>query len=258
MRVSSILAAAVATGLATSAFAVVVPTVYEDFTTNSDGRWIGVNNRNPANNFGFSNTDNTGTTPAAPSTKVSAGGEMGGPNERGNLADYGFSTGNIAGTDTLHADGVYRFGNLGSGTWFFGWYNASSHMSAGGDPRNFVGLQFDDSRDIYSHIAKADDRVRGGRHTVLPTDATIQWTMDYDGAALSGVINGVAYSVNAGGSYMTGVTLNRFGLFTSSASGPVGGGYFDDITFSSLNPVPEPASLGLLALGGLTAMRRRK
>jgi hypothetical protein len=54
------------------------------------------------------------------------------------------------------------------------------------------------------------------------------------------------------------VTLDRFGIFTSSASGPVGGGFLDDITFSSFNQVPEPAGLGLITIGVLTSLRRRR
>jgi len=82
---------------------------YEDFTTDSDTRWVGNGNRSSANNnYGWSNTDTTGTSPTAPSGQVSGAGELAGSIQRGNFSDYGFPTGDLFPTDTLHADGVYQ------------------------------------------------------------------------------------------------------------------------------------------------------
>lgn len=254
-------------------FGVVVPTTYEPFNgppPGSDAYWIGVDNRgdgvNNLSDFGWSNTDNTGTAVAAPSGNVSGAGEMGGPLQRGNAGQYGFATGNITPNDTLHADGVYHWAS-GSGNWLIGWWNAGFHMSDGADPRNFIGLQFDDSTAIYSHVASNTDRQRAGAHTTVPQGQTIQWTMDYNPTGgsglgqLSGTINGASYSVDVPANFKEDwLDMDRFGVFTVNVGTPVGTFFFDDITFSSYNqvPIPEPVSLGLLSLGATAIMRRRR
>jgi hypothetical protein len=84
--------------------------------------------------------------------------------------------------------------------------------------------------------------------------------MDYDGAGkLVTVVNGVSLTNNAGAGYFASpVTFDRFGLFPSPFGDSNGAGFLDDITFSSLNPIPEPASLGLLSLCGLVLIRRQR
>jgi hypothetical protein len=267
------LAFAVAVGVSASAFGAVIPTVYEDFTTNSDTRWIGFRNRPPngVNDFGWRDSDTTENTVLSPSGKSSGGGELGGPMQRningGAPAvvtnDYGFPTGTLTPSDTLHADGVYRFGS-GGGNYFFGWYNSAAYMDGipDGGPRNFLGIQLDDGFKHFAHVARHDHRERGnnGPASISQTE-TVTWSMDYNGAGvLTATIGGDTIVVNAGGGYFSGspTTFDRFGLFSDNTSGGVGDHALDDITFSSLNPVPEPASLGLLAMGAVAMLRRRR
>ncbi|MEM7682155.1 MAG: PEP-CTERM sorting domain-containing protein [Planctomycetota bacterium] len=56
-----------------------------------------------------------------------------------------------------------------------------------------------------------------------------------------------------------GAEIARLTIITGDflPGGPGGAPYYDD-AFFEITPVPEPASLGLLALGGLAAARRRR
>jgi hypothetical protein len=223
-------------------------TFFEDFTTNSDGRWIGNGNRSGANNnYGWSDTDVTGTSPNPPGGATASGaGELGGSIQRGNFSDYGYNIGSLTPTDTLHADGVYHWIS-GSGNWFFGFYNQASHMTAGGDPRNFIGFQLDDSRAVLVHNARSDhnDRTHQGPQQ-LPMATTVTWSLDYDGnGQTTFVINGSTYVHNSGSGYFTGgggpaTVFNRFGLFPGSTSDSAGQFGMDDITFTIGNIVIGP------------------
>jgi hypothetical protein len=268
MRFGNLFAVAVAAGLSTTAFAVIQPTTYEDFTTNSDGRWVGVGNRsNPGvNDYGWADTDNTGNAVIPASGLVSVNGELGGSIQRGNLSHYGFDTGAMDPTDVLHADGVYRHMG-GSGNWFIGFYNSADHITTGGDPRNFIGIQLDDSVAALYHNARSDhnDRTHNGPANIAAGGTTVTWSIDYNGAGQTtfSIGSDVNIVLNSGAGYFTGgggpaTVFDRFGIFPGSTSDSSGLIALDDITFSSTNPVPEPASLGLLAIGSLVALRRRK
>src|SRR6185295_19143620 len=107
-------------GMSASAWGVVVPTVLERFTDNTDAYWDGLGTRTSPQNFGWSALDTTGTAVNPPSgVAASAGGEMGGNIARNGSvhAYYGFATGNITADDTLHADGVYRYSS-GTSSWY--------------------------------------------------------------------------------------------------------------------------------------------
>jgi hypothetical protein len=259
----STLAFALALGIGAAAFAATPPTVYEDFSNNTDTYWTGVGNRTGSDNYGWSELDTTGTTVNAPSHVASGGGELGGAIHRGSTSQYGFDIGAITSSDVLHADGVYKWSGSGSGQFYFGFYNSATHAASNGDPRNFVGIELDDSHNVLQFVANGigSNRQNNSPADVLPSD-TIQWSMDYNGAGkLVTVVNGVTLNNDAGSGYFfTPVTLDRFGLFPSPFGDSDGGGAFDDITFSSLNPlpVPEPASLGVVAIFGLALARRRR
>ena len=254
-----------------SAFVMAVPTVYEDFSSDTDAYWDGNGNRSAAgvNDYGWSNSDNTGNVVTAPSGGVSAAGEAGGFLQRGNFSDYGFDTGAMLPTDVLHADGVYKYSS-GSGNVFFGFYNQASHITAGGDPRNFIGIQLDDGIKALYHNARDDhnDRTHNGPADVASSGATIKWSIDYNGNGQTTFTMGsdVGIVLNSGAGYFTGggggpTVFDRFGFFSGSTSDASGEMYWDDITFSSNNPlVPEPSSLVLLAAGLLSMvwMGRRR
>jgi hypothetical protein len=253
-------------GLSASAFAATPPTVFEDFSNNTDSYWLGVNNRGPStDNFGWSNSDNTGNTVNAPSHAASGGGELGGTMHRGSAAaQYGFDIGSITSSDVLHADGVYRFGGAARSQVYFGFYNSVTHGTSSGDPRNFIGIELEDLHNVLIFLANgiSSNRENLSPAQSLPADRTVQWAMDYDGAGkLVVTVDGVTLTDNPGSGYFFApVTLDRFGVFPSAFGDSEGTGYWDDITFSSLNaiPTPEPASLGALAIGGLALVRRRR
>jgi hypothetical protein len=242
-----------------------VPTVYENFTNDTDAYWDGSGNRsNPgANDYGWSDSDNTGNVVTAPSGNVSAAGEAGGFMQRGNTSYYGFDTGDInPETDTFHADGVYRYVS-GSGNMFFGFFNAASHMT-GGDTRNFIGIQMDDGRAALYHgsTGVSQHREHNGPVDVASSGATIKWSIDWD------PVNGADMTIGSDSAHVDSefggeahAMLNRFGFFSGDTSDTVGQVYWDDITFSSNNPVPEPATLVLLSVGllsmGTLGLRRR-
>src|SRR5262245_57471251 len=119
MRISKLLATAIVVGLSTSAFGVVQ--VNENFNSDPAARgWSGVNNTSGGQNYGFSNTDNTGTAVNPPSGTATAAGEMGGTLTRssGPANFYGLDLGGALNSDTTDfvVNGVITVqGNGGSG-----------------------------------------------------------------------------------------------------------------------------------------------
>jgi hypothetical protein len=241
---------------------------FEDFTTNSDGRWIGNGNRsNPqpgglGNNYGWSDSDNTGTSPNPPSGQTATGtGEFGGSIQRGNFSDYGYNIGTLLPDQPFHADGVYTWVG-GSGNWFVGFYNQAFHMTAGGDPRNFVGIQMDDSRAALYHNARSDhnDRTHNGPAQVVSEDVPVTWSIDYNGAGQTTFTIGsdVNIVLNSGSGYFTGgggppTVFNRFGFFPGSTSDSAGQVAFDDITFTLGTIITTPPVWNVDASGDWNA-----
>jgi hypothetical protein len=260
--------AALALAIFVNSSAYGVPTVYEDFTTDTDGYWAGSGNRGAAsaNNYGWSDSDNTGNAVAAPSGGATGGGELGGFLQRGpSSGDYGFPTGNLDPlVDVLHADGVYTHVS-GSGNMYVGFYNQATHGSGGGDPRNMIGIQFDDGTGVLVHLARDDNNQREhGGPAHIAANTTIKWSIDYDPVAETGdfVVDGTAYQVPEGAGYFgdgVGPTIfDRFGIWSVDVADSVGESYWDDITFSSNNPIPEPSAVILLLCGALALVGARR
>jgi hypothetical protein len=247
-------------------------TVTENFDSNTDLYWIGVNNRLTPQNYGWSDTNHTG----------GANGELGGTFARqatqAASGDYGFDIGSFvaAGDDPLilTASGVFRTVAGGSGNVRVGFYNAAVHDSGGSDSRNHIGFSVTDGHLVTPIFSRPDNEQRGNViDFAASVGNTIPWEFTFDQAngRMTGSFNGVTFTnsdaegnpwVEMGSDYYRPEeggpsTFDRFGVF------PITGGgasevYLDDITFTSDNPIPEPASLSLLAMGALATLRRRR
>src|SRR5204862_214170 len=109
-----------------------------------------------------------------------------------------------------------------------------------------------------------DDRYHQGP-IPIPLNTTVQWSIDYSNVSgdlvfkMTGmpdftIANSLSYYNGGAGT----LPFDRFGFFSNSTSSNIGQAFWDDITFSSANPIPEPASLGFLSLGGGLALIRRR
>jgi hypothetical protein len=111
--------------------------------------------------------------------------------------------------------------------------------------------------------------ITGGNGPSLPDPGapagpqTLPFEMNWDtngttSATLTMNLNGNVGSVTvSGGDFNDIPTMTHWGMFGRSGAVPDNANvlWIDDLTFTA---VPEPASLGLLAIGGLVALRRRR
>jgi hypothetical protein len=218
----------------------------------ADPGWIGVNNFTGPQSFGWSNTDNTGTTVNPPGGIASGAGEMGGSIARDSVqAYYAFNTGTITANDALGATGVYRFVG-GSGGINFGWFRAATSTGDGGDTRNFIGFLLDDGVNLYVATSDNFSRNRDDARAAVPTlqaGVTYPFSMTYDPNGNGG--NGsftVAFGSNSytrnmsPGEKANMLSLDRFGLFPVSVPGSTVTAFFDDLSFTINSVVPGVVS----------------
>lgn len=260
-------------------------------TFDSDPGWLregGVNGVD-GHNFGFAPASNETGLTAPPVGPVTGPGEAGGNLGRGSPASYGDDIGTLTLNDDLRVDGVMRFPNTGE-QMLFGWYNST--VTGGGDGRRPHLLGFRQvargggghHMQIYLGTPTADpvedrqierlafDGETAARRVVNENAYPFTLIYDADGGpsnfgSITLFIDGADSVEGAGDESVTvnlseahrnsGLTFDRFGM----TSGPTSGegsqvAFFDDLTYTS--NVPEPASLGLLAMGGLLALRRRR
>ncbi len=267
--------------------------VTETFTTNSDGRWDSLNNRTAPQNYGFSNTDNTGTAvnppgpdgiPGNADDGVATGaGEFGGILARPQIEDfpstaqptpsfYGFNVGAIdPATEGFNVSGVIR-SNRKDGAVFLGYFTgADSAPNRGKDVKNFIGVLLNDGGfEIYSQIYNTNRSREGQQFAGIPVDGTtVPFSLIYSPPP-AGTGNGtlrVAFGANSGTQNIPNDIvlavddLTRFGVFSQASDASPNQAFselfLDDLTFTSDNPIPEPASLGLLGIGAVMALRRR-
>src|SRR5688572_16450161 len=115
---AAVLAAAVA-GLSAPAYGASLVT--ENFNTNTDTYWTHPNTRTAPQNYGWSNTDNTGTAVNPPGGTATGAGELGGTLQRssGPANFYGFNVGTIGINEGFEASGVIRLMSRGGSSGFF-------------------------------------------------------------------------------------------------------------------------------------------
>jgi hypothetical protein len=273
-----------ALGFAAPAFAAQVT---EPFSNDSDVYWAHQGNRTSPENYGYTSTDQTGTTVNPPGADgipgnaddgvATGSGELGGSISRGgpNPNFYGFNVGSInPATQGFNVSGVVR-SNVADGAFFFGYFaGASSYPDVNGDLANFIGLLVNDGHDVfgfdYTHETSPGSRHRTGSELPtldLPLGTAVPFGMEYT-PQVGATLGTLRVSVGANSATATfengfpAITdaLTHFGIVPQGTGTGISDVYFDDLTFTSDNPipVPEPASLGLLGVGGLLAMRRRK
>lgn len=268
--------------------------VTETFGTNSDGRWDSLNNRTPPQDYGWSNTDNTGTAVRPPGPDgipgnaddgvATGAGELGGVIHRPQIPDfpstdeptptfYGFNVGAITpATEGFNISGVMR-SDRRDGAVFLGYFTgADSFPNRGKDVKNFIGVLINDGgAEMYTQIYNRNRSREGAQFAPIPTDGTtLPFALAYDAPPAGTTGNGTlraSFGTNSATFNIPNTIvqdiddLTHFGFFPQVRdAGPDASFselYFDDLTFTSDNPIPEPASLGLLSLGAVMALRRR-
>ncbi len=252
--------------------------VTETFTANTDLYWEGVSNRTAPNNYGWSATDMTGTAvnppgpdgiPGNADDGVATGaGEFGGMLSRGGPVPsfYGFDVGSIDPTEAFNVSGVIR-SNAADGAFFLGYSTgADSFPDINGDLKNFIGVLVNDGKDVFGFLYTRNRNRTGAELPTLdltigaPTPFGLAYTPPSGGVGTSSLrvsVGNASATANFENGF-AGITdpLTRFGIFPARNGTSTAEVYFDDVTFTSDNAIPEPASLGLLGLGGLLAMRR--
>jgi hypothetical protein len=252
-------------------------TINESFNDDPSGRgWGGVGNTTAPNNYGFSNTDNTGSVVNPPGGTATGAGEAGGHVNRGPNSFYGLDLGG-SGIDPKTTDmsvkGVLvQMSSGSSSTLNFGWgQGINSANGSGGEPGALLGMSWDDGWNGSGGLrargngfgisgANGPSLTNGGNPAaVLPFEMT--WDAESGGpgtGTLTMNLDGNIGTLNiGGGDYNDIPVMTHWGMWGRTNASPDNGNtiFIDDI---SATAVPEPASLGLLSLGALAGLRRRR
>jgi hypothetical protein len=246
------LAAVSALSLATSAYAL---DLTENFTI--DPNWNGINNRMDPQNYGWSNTDNTGSTVNPPGGVASGAGEIGGVIERLNAPtddpagfenSYSVTIEDLNLFAPLSVRGVIHLVAPDGGSGVnVGFFNSDDYYGVDGDPHNFIGMLLDDGFNPFVSVAAtgSPNRSDAPASLNLPTGVTVPFSMSYDPSVgdfgvLTLMIDGAYHFHNLDSTRGDVGTLNRFGLFAVSANGASSELYLDDLTLKNEVIVPDP------------------
>jgi hypothetical protein len=246
-RTARCIAAAAGLVLAHSANAITF-----DFTT--DPGWTEQNNRTDPQNYGFSNTDNTGNSVNPPGGTATGAGEIGGVIRRAGspINYYAYDLGQqLSLNDSFSASGVIRLvvPDGGSGV-NFGFFASGDFYGVGGDANNFVGMSFDDGFNTYAMVNNFDghgEKVNVPASLNLITGTTLPFYMSYDPSAgdfgeLTLMVNNAYAIAPLDNDSRNGLSalLDRFGLFAVSADGAAAELYVDDLTISPGTSITSP------------------
>jgi len=237
--------------------------VTENFDTNSDSRWEHSNNKTAPENYGWQNTNTAG----------GAAGELGGTITRSAAVHsyYAFNIGNFnPATTALTASGKYHLETHGGSSGILlGFFNGANSLpnvaNHDGNPKNFLGSYIIDGNDPWGYLwdpGGFQDRaeIPGGSLAEPGTyDFTMTWdpTLGSKGRLTFGITGFGTGSVDYSGDPI-GSNITHFGIMNPDVSGGNDVFAFDNLTFTSANPIPEPASLALVSIGGLALLRRRR
>jgi hypothetical protein len=255
------LAFAVALSVGATAFG---GTYVENFTV--DPGWDQLNNHtgngtdDGTQNYGFSNT---GVTTGSP-------GEMGGFIQRdsspANFYGWAMNVPLDPDTQSFSASGqVHLVSRQGGSGYYLGFFKGASSYGSGGDAATFAGINWGDSQNAQAMIfSNSGGRDRSGVDPAIPTGQTVPWSITWTAGGgssekglLEVVVNGVPQAAGYGGDLPNLDPFTHFGVFAISADGDWGNFFMDNISVTGPG-IPEPASLGLLSLGALSMLRRRR
>jgi hypothetical protein len=245
---------------------------YVNFST--DPSWIGVNNRTGSQNYGWSNSDNTGSSVNTPDHTASGGGELGGSMTRSSSPPnfYGVNIGTVdLHTDAFSVSGVVRiYTRGGSSNWMMGYSQGITSYGNGG-PKNFIGFIGDDGWDLWGNIWDRNgsrDRFDISTNMVDPQNfpgdhiATGVFPFKFVYSPTGGsqnegyldftINNTATQRWNLSGSQKSGLdVLTHFGIFPQSANGGGLTVYWDDLDFTMRDvPPPPPTPVEWGATGG--------
>jgi WD40 repeat protein len=234
--------------------------VSADFTT--DPGWVGSNNRADieavpvgAHDFGFSeNTNYAGGQP----------GEVGGDLWRsGKYGYYADRVGPLTLDDRLEASGkvVLKVGAPDSDI-YIGWFSGAQKEGSPADSGNFVGVHVGGPTRVGHYFLPQFATAKGtigkvDHGPVLTPGKVFDWSLAYDPAANGGqgvmlVTLGKETTTLAlkPGQKAQGSSLDRFGLFTSTAGGQLVRIFLDDLEYTALRGEPGPVVRKLEGHGG--------
>ena len=219
----------------------------QDFS--KDPEWPGTGNR-----VSYEDRETTGAHDFGYSAETNfaggAKGEIGGGLWRsGDFAFYADRVGPLNLDQPLEAHGKVRLVTAGPDSdIFLGWFNSASKEKGAGDAENFVGVHIGGPTrvghyfiPVFANASGAKGKVEQG--PVLTPGKNFDWTLSYDPKANDG--NG-EIRVTLGEKSVTlalkpgqkahGASLDRFGLFNSTAGGQMVKLYLDDVTYTSGKP----------------------
>lgn len=217
----------------------------EDFT--QDPAWAAAGNRvtfedrelTGAHDFGYSTTNLAGGAGA---------GEIGGGLWRsGNYGYYADRVGPLNLDQPLQAQGTVRLVTAGPDSdMCIGWFGSASRDKEPSDTGDFVGVHIGGPTRVGHYFSPVVTPTGGktkaklDKAPILTPGKTFKWSVAYDPAANAG--NG-ELRVTLGdetavlplkpGQKKTGATLDRFGLFTTTAGGQMVKIYFDDLKYTA-------------------------
>lgn len=219
----------------------------QDFTR--DPGWIAVGNRTTfedreqvgAHDFGFSAT--TSHAGGAP-------GEVGGGLWRsGDFGYYADRVGPLNLEQRLEARGRVKLITAGPDSDMrLGWFSSGAKEKQSGEAENFVGITVGGPTRIGHYFIPAIATSKGTRGKVeqgpvLAVGKVLDWSLLYDPAA-NGGLGEMRVTLGADsatlalkpGQKAEGATLDRFGLFTSTAGGQMVKIYLDDLAYTAGQP----------------------